>query len=85
MASRPLHGFFLSWYGCYFPMTLNCDLHIRNNCKRVGTEVYLSYYQSHVGYIADAVRRALYLHGNRDSVACITTCYGLGCPGFRLW
>jgi len=52
-------------------MTLNCDLHIRNNCKRVSTDVYLSYYQTHVGYITDAVRSALSLRGNRDSVASL--------------
>jgi hypothetical protein len=64
-------------------MTLNCDLHIRNNCKRVNTDVYLTYNQYHVDYITGAVRSALSVHDNRDSIACITTRYGLGGLGFK--
>jgi len=66
-------------------MTLNCDLHIRNNCKRVSTDVYLTYNQSHVDYITEVVRSALSVHGNRDSVDCITTRYDLGGLGFKPW
>jgi len=58
-------------------MTLNCDLHTENNRKRVST------HQSHEGYITDVVRSALSVYGNRDSVACITTRYELGGPGFK--
>jgi hypothetical protein len=46
--------FFFRWSGCNFPMTLNCDLHVRSNNRRVSAHVCLTY-QPHMGHITDAV------------------------------